>query len=227
MNKWGNWGSQILPLGLIETLTVWLLLYWGFFLRADWARLRIKVKNRNFWALRALVFRVLHWARRYLVLGSRNLVRIIAFLVVLEHVNETVFNELVIEAVFLLAQTLLWIVYAVQLLVEAVDIPQPFGKHYGHLLIEVLVVLKWLFQSIGYELFCVSILLVNVSFQPGQVKFVNAESHQVEERLDIVNWVSCLANLKFSNASKHWVAFKSCDFVRVVNYKTLSIGKVN
>lgn len=61
------------------------------------------------------------------------------------------------------------------------DVPQTFGKHYWHLFVEILVTLFGSFQPIIDKLLGLTVLLVDVRFQPRQIKPIDTKGNQVEQ----------------------------------------------
>ena len=71
-------------------------------------------------------------------------------------------------------------------LVKAVDVLECLAQWTWHLLVQILMMPFAFVHSVLDKLLCARLL--DVVIKPGQVKLVHAEAHQVEERLDVVDW---------------------------------------
>ena len=66
------------------------------------------------------------------------------------------------------------------------DVFQGLAERCWHLLVQVLVMTFVLSGTIRDELICAC--LFDVVIEPWEVKLIHAEAHQVQERLDVINW---------------------------------------
>ena len=71
-------------------------------------------------------------------------------------------------------------------LVQTVDVLEGLTQWSWHLLVKILMMPFAFAHPVLYKLLCARLL--DVVIEPGQVKFVHAEAHEVEEGLDIVDW---------------------------------------
>ena len=94
-------------------------------------------------------------------------------------------------------------------LIEAMDVLERLRKGTWHLLVQVLMVPFMFLDSVLYEL--VRACLLDVIVEPWQVELIHAETHQVQERLDVVDWRCIWMYLVLSQGSKHGVSFEMLD----------------
>ncbi len=113
----------------------------------------------------------------------------------------------------------------VNLLTHTVEVSETLCQFTWHLLVQVLMALTCLFKSIIDKL--LRWVLVDVVLQPGQVKSVQTESNQVEQRLDVVDRSRLGVDLKLSYGSKHGIPFELGDFPFVLWIYTLRKCEIN
>ena len=71
-------------------------------------------------------------------------------------------------------------------LVQTVDVLEGLTQRSWHLLVKILMMPFAFVHPVLYKLLCARLL--DVVIEPGQVKLVHAEAHEVEEGLDVVDW---------------------------------------